>query len=330
MNNPLLSICIPTFNRGDLLRNNMLELIEQAKPLNIPIYISDNCSTDNTSETVEYLKEQYFNIIYHKQMTNIYEMNFATILRSSDSEYAWLLGDKNRISDGYLKNILNIIKDEEFDLIVVNSAPPKRVKNLPSKIYSNPIELLEDLGWHMSWICSLIISKALINKIDFERFSNTNFLHTAGVFDALISFNCKVLWLDEPIIQWNEKFTQPSYIADTYPIFIDSWANSILSLSPKYPLKSKFKAVKDHGIKAGHFTLSGFLHRRSYKIYNKEVYLKYASVIVLFSNVPKSILIIISIIPSWLVVFLKYTLGSILSIIFRLTTAINLLRNRKT
>ena len=303
--NSLLSVCIPTYNRRDLLRFNVLELIKQAEPLNVPIYISDNCSDDGTPEIVEFVQQQYSKIINFRQKTNINEMNFAFILRNSETKYSWLLGDKNRINDGYLKIIYDKIKNDDFDLIVVNSAPPQRVKDVPSKVYYNSIELLEDIGWHMSLVCSLIISKQLINKINFERFSNTNFLHTAGVFDALITNNCKVLWLNEPVIWWSDTFKINSYIDKMFPIFIDSWANSIMSISPMYPLKSKLKVIKDHGIKQLLFTLVGFLDWRSRGIYNYGVFKTFSSRFNMVTNIPKYILWIIAFIPPKMLVQIK-------------------------
>ncbi|WP_422555544.1 glycosyltransferase, partial [Sulfuricurvum sp.] len=46
--NKQLAICIPTYNRAKVLEELLFDLIPQVAPLDIPIYISDNNSLDQT------------------------------------------------------------------------------------------------------------------------------------------------------------------------------------------------------------------------------------------------------------------------------------------
>lgn len=55
-NEPLLSICIPTFNRAPYLEKTLRSIVEQSVFLqsnNVEIVISDNCSTDTTESVVQ-------------------------------------------------------------------------------------------------------------------------------------------------------------------------------------------------------------------------------------------------------------------------------------
>ena len=73
MNYPYkLSICIPTFNRARYLKNCLQSIISIKKPslLDFQICISDNGSTDNTTEIVEQAKGT-FKIKYHRNNNNI-------------------------------------------------------------------------------------------------------------------------------------------------------------------------------------------------------------------------------------------------------------------
>lgn len=51
VNRPLLSLCIPTYNRGEILRET-LDTIVLSPDFDdrVEVVICDNCSTDNTRE----------------------------------------------------------------------------------------------------------------------------------------------------------------------------------------------------------------------------------------------------------------------------------------
>ena len=54
-----LSICIPTFNRGDFLKRLLVDILENERSHEVEIVISDNASTDNTDEVVEFFKDKF-------------------------------------------------------------------------------------------------------------------------------------------------------------------------------------------------------------------------------------------------------------------------------
>lgn len=65
-NMPKISICIPTYNRSDLLKKTLISVSRQTiKPYEV--IVVDNCSKDNTEEVVKNFKE----IIYYKNRYNL-------------------------------------------------------------------------------------------------------------------------------------------------------------------------------------------------------------------------------------------------------------------
>ena len=66
MTKPLLSICIPTFNRSSYLRNTLNSIVSQQEFLSekVEIIISDNASTDETPDVVKEFTAKYSNIHY--------------------------------------------------------------------------------------------------------------------------------------------------------------------------------------------------------------------------------------------------------------------------
>ena len=77
---PLVTIGIPTFNRGSLLADTLQSAIEQDYP-NIEIIISDNASSDQTENICTRLQQKHSNINYIRHDFNMgatNNFNFVT------------------------------------------------------------------------------------------------------------------------------------------------------------------------------------------------------------------------------------------------------------
>lgn len=72
-NTPLLSICIPTYNRSRYLQVSLAALIEQSESFHsdIEIVVSDNASTDNTEESMNTFRTQFSNLKYVRNTENL-------------------------------------------------------------------------------------------------------------------------------------------------------------------------------------------------------------------------------------------------------------------
>ena len=87
MEKPLLSICIPTYNRAEYLAKSLDSLIVQPEFSQIEVVISDNASTDNTEEVCKHYREKYPNIVYYRNQENILDRNFPTVLMRGTGAY---------------------------------------------------------------------------------------------------------------------------------------------------------------------------------------------------------------------------------------------------
>lgn len=67
---PLVSICIPTFNGGKFIHRALESLIHQSYK-NMEIIVADDASTDNTGEVVRYYASRDKRIVYFRNDTNL-------------------------------------------------------------------------------------------------------------------------------------------------------------------------------------------------------------------------------------------------------------------
>ena len=108
---PLISICIPTYNRASFLKDTLDSFVQEPVFLStekVEIIISDNCSEDNTAEIVfPYIQKFPQKIKYFKNKTNLKDKNFELALSRGTGVFLKLHNDKAILKEVLLwKNCL--------------------------------------------------------------------------------------------------------------------------------------------------------------------------------------------------------------------------------
>lgn len=117
-----LTIAIPTWNRCEFLRDNILRIVQEIQKLPpglVDLIVLDNASTDATQGVMEALSKQYVFIQYYRHSRNFgANANFLMALAKAEGSYVWLLGDDDAIVEGALLKILADIKTYYPDVII--------------------------------------------------------------------------------------------------------------------------------------------------------------------------------------------------------------------
>ncbi len=130
MDKPLFSICIPTFNRCEFLKNTINSIVTQPEFLNgkTEILISDNVSEDNTPVLcAEYVK-RYSNFYYHRNTQNIGDKNFPVVLSKAHGILRRLNNDSYVLENGALAAMCGLAEKymdtRPFILFTDSNRPP--------------------------------------------------------------------------------------------------------------------------------------------------------------------------------------------------------------
>lgn len=106
----VLTICIPTYNRKDILLNDIKEYLSVADN-RFAIRVSDNCSSDGTLAALEEIKDPRL-IVTHNQ-ENLGPVPNSLIANSGNcSEYIMEMLDKDHFNIPYLKRFLDFLETE--------------------------------------------------------------------------------------------------------------------------------------------------------------------------------------------------------------------------
>lgn len=161
-NNLLLSICIPTFNRAEILCRTIEKLLSlEAFDSEVELIISDNASTDNTNIIVNNILSKYEDkqIVYHRNNTNVKDLNFYVALTLGTGKYLKLFNDYTYFNNEMLILIKKYIRDFEnksANLMFYNNLRVKGMKvgealdiyslNEFQKIVNNKVTWISNFG----------------------------------------------------------------------------------------------------------------------------------------------------------------------------------------
>jgi len=85
--NPLVSVCVPTYNTGKYIEKTLRSIMNQTYQ-NIEIIVGDNASTDDTENRVKDLMKKDQRIVYYQNKTNIGGIaNFNKLVAHARSEF---------------------------------------------------------------------------------------------------------------------------------------------------------------------------------------------------------------------------------------------------
>ena len=151
-NQPILSICIPTRNRADVLDQCLKSIVRSEAFSNlVEVVISDNCSSDGTELLVADYINKYPNIKYYRNDSNLGgDRNILLSLERGSGVFLKIHNDYSVFLDDGLAFLLQVVKEN------IEKKPAMYFRNedisYPKKEMSTFEELFRQEKWAMSWI----------------------------------------------------------------------------------------------------------------------------------------------------------------------------------
>lgn len=186
-NSILLSICIPTYNRGVFLDICLSQICKQTKEFedSIEVIVSDNCSSDNTEEIVHRFIASGHNINFVKNTENIgADRNFEQCFSTAKGKYVWIFGDDDILLDGSLKKIISICESGNYGNIYISNAwfqsdykseIPPGLSHFDYTLYDNKDKYLRKINIMISFATANIFNKSLLpHNFNSKKYLGTN------------------------------------------------------------------------------------------------------------------------------------------------------------
>lgn len=196
MQNILLTIGIPTYNRAELLKICLAQLVPQLNDINgeVEISIYDNASPDHTEEVARTFLANYLPVTYSRNFKNIgSDRNIAQCFNKARGKYVLILGDDDILVEGTLVWLISKLKRTEYGVICLRpyGFDSDFRKEYPGLVghdqeYENGGDFLVAIGQLVSLISSCVINKSILSNIDAEEFCGGNLVQVHLVIQAAL------------------------------------------------------------------------------------------------------------------------------------------------
>jgi hypothetical protein len=297
MHNNKLAITIPTYNRHNILFENLMFIMPEIIQHSIPIYISDDSSDDKTGEMISGLVKVHPYIYYYKNAPYLgHDRNILRALSLPDTVYVWLMGDSVIINRHSISKLLSKLSGD-YDFIFVNSYVNSAINT--SQIQD--IYFFHKFTWYLTLTGATIYNSCVIkyylSKVPIRYYNN--FQQLSIILDYLPN-RIKAYWINEKLISIN--VNKKSYwMSNVITIFVKDWIDLIKSFPLVFKTESEInEVVYSHALNAELFTFRKLLrYRLSGGLTLKTIALNYRS-IKIATRESIIYLIIIAIIPRWM------------------------------
>lgn len=195
---PLLSICIPTYNRSNFLDLCLKNITAQETfDQRVEVVISDNCSTDNTKDIVSKYQLLHNNIFYYCNENNIYDENFTKALSLGRGEYLKLVNDTILFKPGVLEHFLFYIEryiDKKPALFFYKNNERHANKNIICSDYN---QFVDTASYFIGWLANFGAWKVHFKEIESKnRFSHMQFLQIDWSLRMFENKECVIIFND--------------------------------------------------------------------------------------------------------------------------------------
>jgi len=165
----LLSICIPTFNRCEVLERSLQTYINDPSfDERVEIVISDNCSTDDTEAVIKKYLTKYNNIRYHRLNETICaDLNMNKVLSMGNGLYLKLMNDTISLKPRILEKMLKIIDKKKLGISPIFFYQNIHFLNSNKIIIcSNINELVSNVSFYIGWIANFGIWRTQYDALE--------------------------------------------------------------------------------------------------------------------------------------------------------------------
>ena len=196
---PLLSICIPTYNRKEFIDVALSHLEGALKNVSFPIevIISDNHSEDGTKEVIEDHIASGLFCRYIRNSQNIGpDANFVQCFNEAKGKYIWIIGDDDYLCPNSLLEIGSFLQTGDYGLVHIEFS--KKGENIFSvHKYDDYRMMLSDVNIMITFLSGNIINSNVVKDVNPEKYLNSFMIQVPYFIEAALLGKTNVIIYSE-------------------------------------------------------------------------------------------------------------------------------------
>lgn len=201
-----LSICIPTYNRAELIQETLDSIIPQLEE-GVEVVVCDNGSSDHTEQVVDSYRSKIPYLLFFRFPENQgVDRCFLQSIAIARGTYCWLMGSDDRLEPGGVRRILDTLKTvPDLAGISVNVKPYDAMFQKALIIRKAPPfpedRLIEDFSLffpalyiYAGYLSGQVVKRELWQEIVSTRPVSQFFNCYSLVYIITSMFECKTRW----------------------------------------------------------------------------------------------------------------------------------------
>jgi hypothetical protein len=315
-----LAICVPTYNRPEVIEELFIRCTDVYRDLRIDLYIYDSSEGDQTEKVVRRFQESNDFIYFVKidssihsniKVYNIYQLNG---LRKK-YDYIWVCADFLRWSrNAYAEIIMHL--SENYDILIPNQ---RDAQHLGDKLFIDKLEFFVTCAWQLTLYGAAILNvKTMLSEVNwdylFKKYTvpeRINHSHVCFYFEKILQlqeFKAFHLALSSDDFYISPIRKDSYWRNDALLCWGSYWPNAINTL-PSYYEQKKQEAILNHPKYTGILNTTYVLFLRKDLLYSKKDFLTYKGMWRSINNVPEWVMYLLSTLPYSLINFIIKIVG---------------------
>jgi len=281
--NSKLALAIPTYNRPELLEENLRSMLPELAKFGISVFISDDSTNSETAKVMADLIKEYPLLTYRHNNPRLgHDANFFSTLAMPDADYVWYLGDSIFIRPGGIERALKKLEAEP-DFCFVNAY----VKNFEDARIEpeHAHQFLLEYVWYLTLSGATIYGRKsrAITVSDDTKKCWSNFPQLGLILKYCSKYDACFEWVGEMCIGVNQK--KKSYWgAQAFNVFAKDWSTLIRSFPSLFNELESKQVIRSHSSNTGIFGVLGLIRLRSANILNITSYEEFETDFEIASN----------------------------------------------
>ncbi len=224
MNQPLLSIIIPTFRRPVELGTQLGSILPQLVELptgTVEVFVVDNGLDAETPGVIKELQAQCDSLRYFRRAASVpLEVSIMSAREFGSGEYLWTLGDDDAIHAGCVAGIVGHIRNQRPSIALLSveswDSDLQRCMGRGHQFLKDPVNLFESLpdavrtlGWgvYFAYPGTAVVKAEPFRAADIDAYSTSAHIYSFALLEAFWNERCAFLRF--PAIKYRVSRTLP-------------------------------------------------------------------------------------------------------------------------
>jgi len=245
------------------------------------VCISYTDDTDRTKRVIEDFRRRYpFVTAATDSSAKKFDEAVIAAVGLAKTRYVWLFGDDDLPESGAVDRILRLLREDNWGLLVLNGSSydskltsvveERRIRIREDRTYASGEHelLLSDTVSYATFLGGLVFEKAMWNSVDATRFLNTDYVHVAVLYRAVVGRRARLVADPQLRIRlggatWASRYFEVEFI---------NWPRTVWGLpTENYSDACKARLCQKHPISS----LARLLATRAYGYYGYEQFRKF-------------------------------------------------------